>query len=66
MRKTQMLVNKPAYIGLSMLGLSKTVIYEFWGHCVEPRYGENIKFCYMNADSSIVYVKKQMVFTYIL
>ena len=58
MRKTQMLVNKPAFIGLSILGLSKTVIYEFWYHCVEPRYGENRTFCYMNTDSSIVYVKK--------
>ena len=23
-------MNKPVYLGLSMLGLSKTVMYEFW------------------------------------
>ena len=30
MRKTQILINKPVYIGLSILDLSKTVMYEFW------------------------------------
>ena len=30
MRKVQILMNKPVYLGLSILGLSKTVMYEFW------------------------------------
>ena len=30
MRKTQILINKPVYLGLLILGLSKTVMYEFW------------------------------------
>ena len=30
MRKTQILMNKPVYLGLSILDLSKTVMYEFW------------------------------------
>ena len=30
MKKTQLLMNKPAYLGLSILDLSKTVMYEFW------------------------------------
>ena len=29
MRKTQILMNKPVYYGLSILGLSKIVIHEF-------------------------------------
>ena len=28
--KNQMLMNKTVYLGLSILGPSKTVIYEFW------------------------------------
>ena len=28
-RKTQVLMNKPVYLGLSILELSKTVMYEF-------------------------------------
>ena len=29
-RKTQIIINKPPYLGLSILDLSKTVMYEFW------------------------------------
>ena len=32
MRETQIIMNKPVYLGLSILDLSKTVIYEFWYH----------------------------------
>ena len=30
MSKTQILMNKPVYLGLSLLFLSKAVMYEFW------------------------------------
>ena len=30
MRKIQMLVNKPVYLGFSILDLSRTVRYECW------------------------------------
>ena len=30
MEKTQILMNKPVYLGLSILDLNKTVMYEFW------------------------------------
>ena len=42
-RKTQILVNKPVYLGLSILDLSKTVMYEFWYDYVKSKYGENTK-----------------------
>ena len=57
MRKIQILMNKPVYLGLSILDLSKTVMYEFWYDYVKPQYGENAKLCYMNTDSFIVHVK---------
>ena len=50
-------MNKPVYLALPMLDLSKTVIYEFWYDYIKPKYGENAKFCYMNTDSFIVHVK---------
>ena len=37
-------MNKPLYLGLSILDLSKTVMYEFWYDYVKPKYGENEKF----------------------
>ena len=57
MRKTQILVNKPVYLGLPILDLSKTVMYGFWYDYVKPKYGENTKFCYMDTETSIVHVK---------
>ena len=39
MRKTQILMNKLVYLGLSILYLSKTVMYEFWHDYVKQKYG---------------------------
>ena len=37
LKKTQILMIKPVYLGLSMLDLSKTVMYEFWYDYLKPR-----------------------------
>ena len=67
MKKTQILLNKPAYLGLLILDLSKPVIYEFWYDYVKPKYGEKAKLCYMDTDSLIVHVKNKddIVISYI-
>ena len=57
MRKIQMLMNKPVYLWLSILDLSKTVMCEFWYDYVKPKYGEKANLCYMDKDSFIVHVK---------
>ena len=56
MRKTKIYTNKPVYLCLSILDLSKTIIYEFWYDYVKPRYDEKAKLCYMDTDSFIVHV----------
>ena len=56
-RKTQILMNKSNYLGLSILDLSKTVIYEFQYDYVKSKYGEKTKLCYVDADSFIVQIK---------
>ena len=50
-------MNKPAYLGLSIVKLSKISMYEFWYDYVKPTYGEKVKLCYMDADSFIVYIE---------
>ena len=57
MRKTPRLMNKPVYLGLLILDLSKTVMYEFWYGYGKPKHGENAKLCYIDTDSFIVHVK---------
>ena len=37
-------MNKSVYLGLSILELSKTVMYELWYDYVKPKYGENANF----------------------
>ena len=39
MRKTQILMNNPVCLGLSILDLSKTVMHEFQYDYVNPKYG---------------------------
>ena len=62
MRKTQILINKLVYLGLSILVLSKTVMYELWYDYVNSKYCENAKLCYMDAGGFIVYVKTDDIY----
>ena len=50
MKKTQITMNKPVYLGLSILDLSKTVMYEFWYDYIKPEYSEKAKLRYMDTD----------------
>ena len=54
-------MNKPVYLGLSKVELSKIVMYEFLYNYVKPKYGENAKFSYMDTDCFIVYIKKEAI-----
>ena len=62
MKKTQIIMNKPAYLGLSILDLSKTVMYECWCDYVKPKYGEKARLCYMDTDSFIFHVKTNDIY----
>ena len=57
---SQILMNKPVYLCLSILYLSKAVIYEFCYDYVKPKYVGKAKICYMDSDSSIVHVKTDL------
>ena len=48
--KTEIFINKPVYLGLSILELSKILIYEFWHNYVKPKYDKKTKLCFMDAD----------------
>ena len=55
-------MNKPVYIGLSTLDLSKSAMHEFWYIYVKPKYGENAKLCCMDIDSFIAHVKTEHIY----
>ena len=57
MKKTKVKMNKPIYLGLSILEISKILMYEFWYDYMKPKYDNNVKLCYMDTDSFIMDIK---------
>ena len=51
MGKTKIKMSKPVCLGQAILGLSKTLIYEFYYDYMRPKYGNNVKLCSMDTDS---------------
>ena len=43
MKKTKVKMNKPVYLGLPILEISKRLMYEFWYDYMKPKYGDNVK-----------------------
>ena len=58
-KKTVIKANKPIYLGLAILSLSKTRMYEYWYDDMKLKYGDNIKLCFMDTDSFIMHVKTE-------
>ena len=54
MKRTKVKMNKPIYLGLSILEISKILMYEFWYDYMKPKYGNNVKLCYVDTDSFIM------------
>ena len=59
MRKTKVKMNKPIYLEFLILDLSKTLMYGFWYDYMKPKYADNVKLCYMDTDSFIMYIKTE-------
>ena len=57
MKKTKVKKNKTIYLGLSILEISKILMYEFWYDYMKPKYDNNVKLCYMDTDSFIMDIK---------
>ena len=59
MGKIKVVMNKPIYLGQAILDLSKIVMYEFHYDYMKPKYGENLKLCYMDTDSLVYHIKAE-------
>ena len=57
MKKVKVKMNKPIYLGLSILDIIKITMYEFWYDFIKSKYGSSAKLCYMDTDSFIINVK---------
>ena len=45
MKKTKEKMNKSVYLGMSILDITKTLMYEFWYDYIKPKYGYRTKLC---------------------
>ena len=57
MKKTKVKTNKPISLGLSILEISKILMYEFWYDYMKPKYNDNVRLCYMDTDSFAMNIK---------
>ena len=62
MKKTIIKMNKPLYLGASILDISKTLMYEFWYDYLKSKYGDRVKLCYTDTDSFIIHIKTKDFF----
>ena len=59
MKNIKVKMNKPVYLGLPILEISKTLMYEFWYDYIKPKYQDNAKLYYMDTDSFIINIKTE-------
>ena len=50
-------LNKPMYLGMSILDITKTFMCEFWCDYIKPKYQDRTKLCYMDTESFIIHIK---------
>ena len=63
MKTTSVKMNKPIYLGLAILSLSKTLRYDYWYNEMKPKDEDKdkdrIRLCYMDTDSFMMHIKTE-------
>ena len=61
-KKIKVKMNKPVYLGISILDISKTLMYEFWYEYIKPKYKEKAKLRYMDTNSFVINIFTEYFF----
>ena len=59
MTKTKIYYNKPVYIGMCILELSKTLMYDFHYNYIRSKYGSETKLLYTYTDSLVYEIESK-------
>ena len=57
MQKESVLLDKPIYIGMSVLDISKTLMYEFHYEAIKQRYKDKAKLLFTDTDSLCYFIE---------
>ena len=60
--KEKVILNKPIYVGMTVLDLSKMLTYDFYYNTPKARYGDKIRLLYTDTDSLIVKVETEDIY----
>ena len=59
MKKTSLTMNKPVYLGMSILDLSKIVMFDFHYQYIKPKYGKQAKLLFTDTDSFLYEIQTE-------
>jgi len=62
MHKTRLVLNRPVYVGMSILDLSKNLMYDFYYNEMKGKYGERCQLLYTDTDSLLLEIKTEDVY----
>lgn len=63
MNRTNILMNKPIVIGMSVLDISKVLMYDFYYNHIRVKYGEKVQMAYTDTDSFILELETDCFYT---
>ena len=62
MKKTSLTMNKPVYLGMCILDLSKTLMYDFHYNYIKKKYGDKAKLLFTDTDSFLYEIQTEDVY----
>ena len=62
MHKSRLLLNRPVYVGMSVLDLSKHLMYDFYYNQLKKQYGEHCQLLYTDTDSLLLEIQTENVY----
>ena len=60
--KSRLVLNRPVYVGMSILDLSKTLMYDFYYGQLKNQYGDRCQLLYTDTDSLLLEIETEDVY----
>ena len=60
--KSRLVLNRPVYVGMSILDLSKTLMYDFYYNQMKAQYGSCVTLLYTDTDSLLLEIQTDDVY----